>query len=59
VINGIVLPVILIFILILINNKKIMGDYTNKKTFNLFAWFVVALLILLSFLLLASMLGIT
>ncbi|MFQ6003388.1 MAG: Nramp family divalent metal transporter [Candidatus Zixiibacteriota bacterium] len=59
VINGIVLPVILIFILILINNKKIMGDYTNKKTFNILAWLVVVILILLSFLLLASMLGIT
>ncbi|MCK4427247.1 MAG: Nramp family divalent metal transporter [candidate division Zixibacteria bacterium] len=59
VINGIVLPVILIFILILINDKKIMGDYTNKKTFNVLAWFVVIILILLSFLLLASILGIT
>ena len=59
VINGIVLPVILIFILILINDKKIMGNYTNKKTFNVLAWFVVIILILLSFLLLASILGIT
>lgn len=58
VINGVVLPVILIFILILINNKKIMGNYTNKMTFNILAWLVVAILILLTFLLLASMLGI-
>ncbi len=58
VINGVVLPVILIFILILINNKKIMGNYTNKKTFNILAWLVVAILIILTFLLLASMLGI-
>jgi NRAMP (natural resistance-associated macrophage protein)-like metal ion transporter len=58
VVNGIVLPVILVFILILINNKKIMGNYTNKMTFNILAWFVVVILILLSFLLLASMLGI-
>ena len=59
VINGIVLPVILIFILILINNKKIMGDYTNKKVFNVLAWLVVVILIFLTILLLASMLGIT
>jgi NRAMP (natural resistance-associated macrophage protein)-like metal ion transporter len=58
VINGVVLPVILIFILILINNKKLMGSYTNKKAFNAVAWLVVIILILLSFLLLASMLGI-
>jgi NRAMP (natural resistance-associated macrophage protein)-like metal ion transporter len=59
VINGIVLPVILVFILILINNKKIMGDYTNKKTFNVLAWLTVITLIILTFLLLASMLGIS
>ena len=58
VINGIVLPVILIVILILINNKKIMGDYTNKRTFNILAWLTVAILVILTFLLLASMLGI-
>jgi Mn2+/Fe2+ NRAMP family transporter len=58
VINGIVLPVILIFILILINNKKIMGNYTNKKSFDVLAWLVVVILIILSLLLLASLLGI-
>ncbi len=57
VINGIVLPVVLVFILILINNKKIMGDYTNKKAFNVLAWLAVVILILLSFLLLGSILG--
>lgn len=57
VINGIALPVVLVFILILANNKEMMGNYTNKKAFNLIAWLVVAILILLSFLLLASMLG--
>jgi NRAMP (natural resistance-associated macrophage protein)-like metal ion transporter len=58
VINGIALPVVLVFILILANNKEMMGNYTNKKAFNLIAWLVVAILILLSFLLLASMLGV-
>ena len=57
VINGIALPVVLVFILLLINNKETMGNYTNKRAFNLIAWLVVAILILLSFLLLASMLG--
>ncbi len=58
VINGMVLPVILIFILILVNNKRIMGDYTNKRSFNILAGLVVVILILLSLLLLMSMLGI-
>jgi NRAMP (natural resistance-associated macrophage protein)-like metal ion transporter len=58
VINGIALPLVLVFILILVNNKAMMGDYTNKRAFNIIAWLVVATLILLSFLLLASLLGV-
>jgi NRAMP (natural resistance-associated macrophage protein)-like metal ion transporter len=57
VINGIVLPVILIFILILINNKKIMGSYTNGKGFNILAWLTVTILIALSVMLLLLMVG--
>ncbi len=34
VVNGILLPVILIFILILINNRRLMGDYVNSRFFN-------------------------
>lgn len=34
VINGILLPLILIFMLMLINNPKIMGKYTNSKFYN-------------------------
>lgn len=58
VINGVVLPVILIFILILINNEKIMGSHTNGTGFNILAWLTVAVLIGLSVTLLALMLGI-
>jgi hypothetical protein len=38
VINGSLLPMVLLFILILINDRKIMGKYTNGKLFNLIAW---------------------
>ena len=38
VINGALLPFVLIFMLILINNKDIMGDYTNNWGYNLLAW---------------------
>jgi len=58
VINGIVLPVILIFILILINNKKIMGSYTNGRGFNILAWLTVTILIGLSTTLLLLTVGI-
>jgi Mn2+/Fe2+ NRAMP family transporter len=58
VINGVILPVILIFVLILINNEKIMGSYTNGRGFNIVAWVTVIILIGLSVTLLALMLGI-
>jgi len=45
VINGIVLPVILIGILVLINDKKIMGNYVNKGVFNFISWATVIILI--------------
>ena len=58
VINGVVLPAILIFMLILINDKKIMGSYVNGRGFNILAWITVIILVGLSVTLLALMLGI-
>ena len=58
VINGVILPVVLIFVLILINNEKIMGSYTNSRGFNILAWATVIILIGLSATLLALMVGI-
>lgn len=58
VVNGIVLPVILVFMLLLINNRKIMGAYTNGRAFNILAWLTVVILISLSGLLLLTMLGV-
>ena len=48
VINGILLPLILICMLLLINNKKIMGDYTNSGFFNILTWGTSILLIVLT-----------
>jgi Mn2+/Fe2+ NRAMP family transporter len=36
-INGILLPFILIFVLLIVNNKRIMGEYKNKLAGNLIA----------------------
>jgi len=57
VINGIVLPVILIFMLLLINNKKLMGDHANKRVYNGISWATVAVLSALSLVYLGSLLG--
>ena len=57
VINGLVLPVILVFMLILINNKKLMGDYASKKIYNTISWATVGILLVLNTVYLGSLLG--
>jgi Mn2+/Fe2+ NRAMP family transporter len=44
VINGIVLPVVLVFMILLISNKKLMGEYANKKVWNVISWATVVIL---------------
>src|SRR2546428_2107742 len=36
--NGIWLPVVVIFILLLVNRRELMGEYVNTMTFNVVAW---------------------
>jgi len=48
VINGVLLPVILIFMLILVNDRRIMGKFTNGWILNLISLSTIALLIFLS-----------
>jgi NRAMP (natural resistance-associated macrophage protein)-like metal ion transporter len=48
VINGTLLPVVLIFMLILVNDQRIMGKYTNGWAMNLISFLTIAILILLS-----------
>jgi Mn2+/Fe2+ NRAMP family transporter len=45
VLNGILLPFVLIFILVLINKKKIMGGHVNGRFYNGTSWMAVAILI--------------
>ncbi len=44
VINGAILPVILVFMLVLINDRRIMGAYANGTVMNVLAWLTVAVL---------------
>ena len=48
VINGVLLPVVLVSMIVLINNKKIMGNYTNKPLQNIIGWGAVGILTALS-----------
>lgn len=52
IINGILLPVVLVCMILLVNNKKIMGEYTNKPINNIIGWSSVTVLIGLSLMLL-------
>lgn len=49
--NGLLLPVILVVMLILINDRRLMGKFVNGRVFNLLAWITVAILILLALIL--------
>jgi len=57
VINGMVLPVVLIFMLLLINDKRLMMKYTNGPVFNAVTWATTLVLIGFTFLLLIQTLG--
>ncbi len=48
VLNGMLLPVVLICMILLVNNKKIMGNYVNKPVNNLIGWISIVILIALS-----------
>jgi Mn2+/Fe2+ NRAMP family transporter len=45
VVNGIVLPFVLIFMLLLINKKELMGRYVNTRAFNIIAWATTVVMI--------------
>ena len=45
VVNGVVLPFVLIFMLLLINKKELMGEYVNTRLFNGVAWLTTVVMI--------------
>src|SRR5581483_11853123 len=46
--NGIWLSVVLIFILLLINRRDLMGEHTNTLTFNIVAWATGIVMVILT-----------
>ncbi len=60
VINGMMLPFLLIFMMIIINDKRIMGQYTNGRIYNVIAWITIGSAIALTgALLVLTALGVT
>jgi len=54
VLNGVLLPVVLIFMLRLINKHELMGKYTNSLWFNAVAWTTAVIVIGLSLVLMGN-----
>jgi NRAMP (natural resistance-associated macrophage protein)-like metal ion transporter len=45
VINGVLLPFVLIFMVLLVNRKGLMGEWVNPRTYNVVAWIAVVVLV--------------
>jgi len=56
VINGAILPVILVFMLLLVNDRRIMGKYVNGLAMNIVSWLTVAVLTILTLAMIVFML---
>jgi Mn2+/Fe2+ NRAMP family transporter len=48
--NGIALPFVLVFMLLLTNDRELMGNHVNSRTFNVVAWTTVVVMIVLTLL---------
>ena len=53
-VNGILLPIILIYVLKIVNDRSVMGDHVNGPVYNTVAWAFSIALIALTVVLLAS-----
>jgi len=47
-VNGVVLPFVLVFMLLLTNDRELMGEHTNSRRFNAIAWATVVVMIVLT-----------
>ena len=48
--NGVLLPFVLIFVLLLVNDRELMGEHVNSRGFNIVAWTTVVVMIVLTIL---------
>jgi NRAMP (natural resistance-associated macrophage protein)-like metal ion transporter len=56
VLNGILLPFVLVFMLLLVNKEELMGRLTNSRTYDLVAWLMTGAIIILTTLMLMAQL---
>ncbi|MGH9547235.1 MAG: Nramp family divalent metal transporter [Terriglobales bacterium] len=48
VVNGIVLPFVLVFMLLLVNKKELMGEYVSSRLYNVVAWATTVIMVALT-----------
>jgi Mn2+/Fe2+ NRAMP family transporter len=48
VVNGVAVPPVLVFMLLLVNKKELMGEYVNSRVYNLVAWATTVIMTVLS-----------
>jgi Mn2+/Fe2+ NRAMP family transporter len=46
--NGVLLPFVLIFVVLLVNDRELMGSYTNSRWYNIVSWLTVGIMIALT-----------
>src|SRR5262245_48752131 len=56
VVNGILLPFVLVFMLLLVNDKELMGEHVNSRWYNVVSWATAGAMIALSIALLIAQL---
>ena len=52
--NGVLLPFVLVFMIRLVNRRSIMGEFTNGRTYDAVAWGTVGLLVVLTVLMVVT-----
>jgi NRAMP (natural resistance-associated macrophage protein)-like metal ion transporter len=57
VVNGAVLPAVLVLMLVIINDRRIMGTFVNGPVFNAVAWFTVVVVTILTLLMTSDILS--
>ena len=55
--NGILLPIVIVFMLLLINRKDLMGKHVNSHWFNAAAWVTAITVTVLSLILMGQQIG--
>jgi Mn2+/Fe2+ NRAMP family transporter len=48
VLNGILLPFVLVFMLLLVNKTELMGRYKNGRLYNVVAWTLTIVIVVLT-----------